>query len=64
MCYELLTCPNCDEPEPVRTRRHGRHRWYKCPLCQFTFRTLEQVEAAVEGQVFQAWLKGMLRGRE
>jgi transposase-like protein len=56
MCYEPLKCPNCKTPEPMRSRRNGRRRWYKCTECEFTFTTWEQVEAAVEGQAFQAWL--------
>ena len=56
MCYEPLKCPNCEMPEPVRTETKGVYRWYLCPACRFTFRTLEQVEAAVEGQAFQAAL--------
>jgi len=60
MCYEPLTCPNCQTPEPICTEAKGVYRWYLCPSCRFVFRTLEQVEAAVEGQAFQAWLFGQL----
>lgn len=54
MCYEPLTCPNCGAPEPARTRRNGRRRWYLCPECGLTFSTWETPEALVEGQAFQA----------